>query len=169
MSTLHYLEYFAYLKGIDPAAQSREAMLAALAAVGLEDKARTRVSGLSGGMVRRLGLAVARLGTGDRPRAVPPATAPSLLTLGSLSLSLESLEETSRRRMVGLRTLHVLSLLAASGGGAVLSAVVGPDVAHVYLLNALHLVGLTVLCTALMGAETGWLPVLGPGRVTRRV
>ncbi|MDT8307296.1 MAG: ABC transporter ATP-binding protein, partial [Anaerolineae bacterium] len=58
MTPLEYLDYVARLFSMPPAAR-RERVAEVLALVGLEDAARRRIRGFSGGMVQRLGIAQA--------------------------------------------------------------------------------------------------------------
>jgi ABC-2 type transport system ATP-binding protein len=60
-----FLDYVAILKEITDRRRRAEAVARVLAAVGLEDRARSRIRALSGGMRQRLGIAQALLGEPD--------------------------------------------------------------------------------------------------------
>jgi ABC-type multidrug transport system ATPase subunit len=57
-TVFEFIEYFALLKEMPPG-EVRSAVARAIERVGLEDKARTKMKALSGGMVRRVGIAQA--------------------------------------------------------------------------------------------------------------
>lgn len=57
-TVFEFIEYFALLKEM-PSGRVRNAVAASIERVGLEDKARMRMKSLSGGMVRRVGIAQA--------------------------------------------------------------------------------------------------------------
>ena len=57
-TVFEFVEYFALLKEMPPG-EVRRAVAQAIARVGLEDKARARLKSLSGGMLRRVGIAQA--------------------------------------------------------------------------------------------------------------
>lgn len=61
LTALQYVEYFAYLKGM-ARSEGRAAAASSLDRVGLSDEAGKATRSLSGGMLRRLGLASALLG-----------------------------------------------------------------------------------------------------------
>lgn len=88
MTTEHYLEYFALLKNVNRAQRSRAGLIASLSAVGLSESVRVRVNALSGGMLRRLGLAVARLGN------------PDLLLLDEPTVGLDPLQRVDMRNLI---------------------------------------------------------------------
>lgn len=62
LTVYEQMKYFACLKGVEPRKQNGE-ILRLLEAVHLEEKAETKCRKLSGGMVRRLGIAQALFGT----------------------------------------------------------------------------------------------------------
>jgi ABC-type multidrug transport system ATPase subunit len=57
-TVFEFIEYFALLKEMDPS-RVRPAVAEAIYRVGLEDRAKSRMKSLSGGMVRRVGIAQA--------------------------------------------------------------------------------------------------------------
>jgi ABC-type multidrug transport system ATPase subunit len=57
-TVFEFIEYFALLKEMDPA-KVRTAVAESIHKVGLEDRARSRLKSLSGGMLRRVGIAQA--------------------------------------------------------------------------------------------------------------
>lgn len=57
-TVFEFIEYFALLKEMDPS-QVRPAVAEAIQRVGLEDRAKSRLKSLSGGMLRRVGIAQA--------------------------------------------------------------------------------------------------------------
>jgi ABC-2 type transport system ATP-binding protein len=60
-----FLDYVAILKEITDRRRRAEEVARVLAAVGLQDRARSRIRALSGGMRQRLGIAQALLGQPD--------------------------------------------------------------------------------------------------------
>jgi len=90
------VEYFAVLKGLghgelDPERHRRHAAFAALDQVGLGDRLKDRISDLSGGMRRRVGLAQAILGS------------PSLLLLDEPAAGLDPDERLRLRSIISER------------------------------------------------------------------
>jgi ABC-2 type transport system ATP-binding protein len=61
MSAREYLDYVAQIQGLSPSERQRQ-IAALLALSGLEDAARRRIGGYSGGMLQRLGIAQALVG-----------------------------------------------------------------------------------------------------------
>lgn len=91
---------------------------------------------------------------------------PAFVSLATLSTSLEGLEELNRFRMVWLRAIHATALLLVTSAGAVFALSEGPWAAQMYARNAIHYAGFLVLTTALMGVETGWMPVVSWAAIT---
>jgi ABC-2 type transport system ATP-binding protein len=87
LTVRQFLEYFAYLKGIDRASAVRETT-SCLRQVGLADKADERTTALSGGMQRRMGLAVALLGD------------PQILLLDEPTAGLDPVQRVEMRELV---------------------------------------------------------------------
>lgn len=87
LTVRQFLEYFAYLKGIDRAVAVRETT-ECLQQVGLEAKADERTTSLSGGMQRRMGLAVALLGD------------PQILLLDEPTAGLDPVQRVEMRELV---------------------------------------------------------------------
>ena len=75
LTATQFLSYMAALKGLK---DSRAAVQEAIAAVGLEEKARARIRTLSGGQRQRVGIAQALLG--DAPSAWTPRSASASAT-----------------------------------------------------------------------------------------
>jgi ABC-type multidrug transport system ATPase subunit len=61
-TVFEFIEYFALLKEMDPA-KVRPAVARVIEQVGLEDRAKSRLKSLSGGMLRRVGIAQAMVNT----------------------------------------------------------------------------------------------------------
>ncbi len=87
LTVAQYVDYFAYLKGLPRAAAAVERDRR-LEQVGLTDRVRSRTTALSGGMRRRLGLAVALLG------------APALLLLDEPTAGLDPVQRVDLRELV---------------------------------------------------------------------
>lgn len=107
LTALEVVTYLAWMRGLSGRA-ARRAALPALESVGLADRAKSKVSQLSGGMVRRLALAQAL------------ATTPGVLLLDEPSTGLDPQQ---RRIMV--------DLVAAVKGAVLLSSHVMEDVTDV--------------------------------------
>ena len=97
-SVSDFVRYCAWLREV-PKGECADATRRALAAVGLEDRARERMKALSGGMLRRAGIAAAIVGS------------PSLVLLDEPTVGLDPAQRLDFRRLI--RSL-------AQGGTAVL-------------------------------------------------
>jgi ABC-2 type transport system ATP-binding protein len=86
-TTFEFVEYFALLKEVPPR-EVRPAVARALARVGLEDKARAKLKTLSGGMLRRVGIAQAIVNE------------PSLLLLDEPTVGLDPEQRVSFRTLL---------------------------------------------------------------------
>ena len=86
-TTFEFVEYFALLKEVPPG-EVRPAVARALARVGLEDKARAKLKTLSGGMLRRVGIAQAIVNE------------PSLLLLDEPTVGLDPEQRVSFRALL---------------------------------------------------------------------
>jgi ABC-type multidrug transport system ATPase subunit len=117
-TVFEFIEYFALLKEMDPA-KIRPAVADAIQRVGLEDRAKSRLKSLSGGMLRRVGIAQAIV------------NAPSLLILDEPTAGLDPeqrvrfrtlLREIGQRSTVFVSTHLVEDVAAACDELAVMNA-----------------------------------------------
>ncbi|MEV6209775.1 ATP-binding cassette domain-containing protein [Kitasatospora sp. NPDC051914] len=102
-----FVQYCAWLREV-PSAQASSATEAALSAVGLADRARDRMKSLSGGMLRRAGIAAAIVGS------------PSLLLLDEPTVGLDPAQRLDFRDLI--------RSLARAGAAVVLSTHLVEDV-----------------------------------------
>jgi ABC-type multidrug transport system ATPase subunit len=117
-TVFEFIEYFALLKEMDPA-KVRGAVARVIEQVGLEDRAKSRLKSLSGGMLRRVGIAQAIVNS------------PSLLVLDEPTAGLDPeqrvrfrglLREFGRRSTVFVSTHLVEDVAAACDELAVMQA-----------------------------------------------
>ncbi|GAA4885614.1 ATP-binding cassette domain-containing protein [Kitasatospora terrestris] len=102
-----FVRYCAWLREV-PSAQASPATEAALSAVGLQDRAREKMKALSGGMLRRAGIAAAIVGS------------PSLLLLDEPTVGLDPAQRLDFRDLI--------RSLARAGAAVVLSTHLVEDV-----------------------------------------